>query len=239
MSEKIDINNFSPPEGYNPIAKIRGALFHWVSVPFNGEPIWIKLTCLNAIQIKSCGDISCLYLPKNKKKEEKEPNILEMIKIKNAQEALCKASMICPSFDKIIGMISDENFLISEKKKALEKINKEINSAKLEPKQKKELQKKADQIEFYLGFLLPDDTMSFITMWALGIKITDIQKLNRKLLLDAAILAKNGGDNPTDHISGVFTDFHKEDINKHAWIIYNEYQAEKERERQLMKRGKR
>lgn len=236
MSEKIEVKNFKPPVGYNPIEEIRGALFHWITVPFNGCPIFCKVTCLNMIQIKSCGNISCLYLPEKENEEKKELSLLDMIEIKNAQEALVKLTLISPSFDEIVGMVTETNFLISEKREQLNKINEEIK--KLPPgKQKKGLEKEAEKIEFYLGFLLPDDTMAFLTSWALGVEITDIKKLSRSLLLDAAIMAANGKNNPTDHISGVFTDFQKDDINRHAWSIYNQFIEDKKREQGLKKSG--
>jgi len=47
-----------PPEGYNPLGKIRGRLFHWVAVPFNGVDVYCELRCPNATQIEQCGDIS-------------------------------------------------------------------------------------------------------------------------------------------------------------------------------------
>jgi len=236
MNEKIDVKLNPPPVGYNPIAAIRGAMFHEICVPFNSHigsnaPIWCYVTCLNMIQIKSCGDISCLYLPQEDK-TEKEPDILDVINRKNAQEELVKLTLVRPSFDEIIGMVTETNFLISEKQKELNEINQKIKKVK-PAKKKKELQIQADKIEYYLGFLLPDDTMSFLTAWALGVEITDIKKMSRDILLDAAIMAVNGKDNPTDHITGVFTDFQKEDINKHAWFIYKQFADDKKREKNL------
>lgn len=229
--EKIDIQKNSPPVGYNPIAEIRRAMFHEICTPFQGTPVWCYVTCLNSIQIQSCGDISCLCFDEKGKK----PDLIECIKIKNIQENLVKLTLVKPSFDEIISMITKENFIISEKKKMLEKINEEINSANFSNSEKRKLQKKAEEIEFHIGFLLPDDTMSFLTSWALGIEITDIKKITRDILLDAAIMAVNGKNNPSDHISGVFTDFQKEDINKHGWYLYKQYLEDKRREEKLRK----
>ena len=234
MTEKIDIQKNSPPVGYNPIAAIRGAMFHEICVPFNGVPVWCYVTCLNAIQIQSCGDISCLCFDDKKIKNEKQ-DIIELIKVKNAQEALVKLTMVKPSFDKVMGMITESNFLISEKKAELEKIKKEIQAAEI--KDKRKLQKKVEQIEYYLGFLLPDDTMSFLTAWALGVSITDIKKVSRDILLNAAIMANHFKNNATDHITGVFTDFQKTDINKHALCIYNQFLEDKRKEKKLQKQG--
>jgi hypothetical protein len=230
---EIDVKNNKPPEGYNPIHVIRGAMFHEICVPFNNSPVWCYVTCLNSIQIQSAGDISCLCFNDEKKSEKYD--IIEVIKRKNVQENLVKLVLVKPTFDEIIGMIIDENFIISEKIKALEKIKNEIKTAQLNNSERKKLQRKIEKIEFHIGFLLPDDTMSFLTSWALGIEITDIKKLSRDILLDAAIMAANGKDNPSDHITGVFTDFQREDINKHAWYIYKEYIDDKERESKLKK----
>jgi hypothetical protein len=232
MENKIDIKNNSPPIGYNPIEVIRGALFHEIIVPFNNEPVWCYVTCLNSIQIQSCGDISCLCFDEKKGKKQ---DIYEIIKIKNIQEELAKAVLIRPSFNEIVGLVTGENFLVSDKQRELEKIRNEINKASLSKSEKKKLEKKAEKIEFRIGFLLPDDTMSFLTQWALGIDCTDIKKLTKQILLDAAIMAANGKDNPSDHVSGIFTDFQREDINKHSWFLYNEYLENKKREEKLKK----
>jgi len=232
---KIDIKNNRPPVGYNPISEIRGAMFHEIVVPFNGSPVWCYVTCLNMIQIKSCGNISCLYF-QDEKEKDKEFDIIKMIETKNAQEALIKLTLVKPSYNEIVGMITETNFLISEKKQTLNKISEEIKKVSDKREQKK-LEKEAEQIEFYLGFLLPDDAMGFLTSWALGVEITDIKKLSREMIFNAAIMASNGKDNPSDHLTGIFTDFQKDDINNHAWHIYNQFVEDKKRENKLKKSG--
>lgn len=233
--EKLNVKENSPPIGYNPIAEIRGAMFHWICVPFNSHvvgsnPIWCYVTCLNAIQIESCGDISCLSFSEEDKTTEQ--TLEDLVKIKNAQEALVKKTLIKPSFDEIITMITQTNFLIADKKREKEEIEKLIETLP-DKKQVKELKKELVKLEFYLGFLLPDDMMNFLTAWAMGIQITDIKKLSRDILLKAAIRAKNGNDNPHDHISGVFTDFQMNDIDNHAWIIYNQFLEDQKTEKDL------
>ena len=51
------------------------------------------------------------------------------------------------------------------------------------------------------------------------------------MLLESAILASNGKDNPADHLEGNFLDMHKDEINKSAWIVYNQYMADKKLEK--------
>lgn len=239
QENQLELKNNCPPVGYNPIAAIRGAMFHWICVPFNSNvignnSIWCYVTCLNALQIQSCGKISCLYLPDDEEDIKKEKTLDELIEIKNAQEALIKLTLIKPTFEEIVNEITQSNFNVSEKKSELEKINKLITSEPDKRKRRK-LERQAEKVEFYLGFLLPDDTMNFISSWALGIQITDIKRISRDILLSAAIMAYNKGCLATDMISGVLTDFQKTDINKHADYLLNQYLEDKKREQGLRK----
>jgi len=232
--ENIDIKQNSPPQGYNPLEVILGALYHEICVPFKKTPVWCLLKTLSYMELKSGGNISCLYLPRENE-EKKELSIDEIIETKNAQEAICKLAFVRPSYDQIISEITKTDFLISEKKEELKKINEKIKLLKGAEKRKAE--KKSLQIEYQIGFLLPDDTMSFVTAWALGVAVTDIKKVSRGILLDAALMAKHYGNNTSDHITGVFTDFQKEDINKHGIILYNEFMEAKRREEKLKKQN--
>jgi len=232
--EKIDIKQNSPPQGYNPLEVILGALYHEICVPFKKMPVWCLLKTLSYMELKSCGNISCLYLPKEKE-EKKELSIIEIIETKNAQEAICKLAFVRPSYDQIISEITKTDFQISEKKEELKKINEKIKLLKGSEKEK--AKKKSLQIEYQIGFLLPNDAMAFVTAWALGVEVTDIKKVSRGILLDAALMAKHYGNNTSDHITGVFTDFQKEDINKHGIILYNEFMEAKRREEKLKKQN--
>ena len=234
LTEGISVDSFNPPVGYNPISEIRNAMFMWVPAPFFNNPIWCKLKCLNMIEIKACGNLSCLYFDDKKKK--KENTIEEIIEIKQIQENLAKESLIYPVYDDIIKMITGENFIISQKEKIIKELK--IDLEKLEDaKQKKELSQEVKKLEYSIKFLLPDDTYAFVASWALGIDKTNILKISKKILFQAAVKAVNGHNNPTDHISGVFTDFQFDDINNYAWIIYNEYQEQKRQEKEANKKG--
>lgn len=237
MEDKIQLQT-QPPVGYNPIAQIRGAYFHWLLVPFfadrGGEKIWCKCHCLNASQLKACGNLVSLMLPEDKKeKSTKEDGI----RFYNAMENVCIATLIEPTFSEIIKMLTDEDFRIEEKKKMLAEFEELINNEKLKTKGKKELQDKIDLLNQEIGFLLPDDTMGFLTAWALGVDVTDINKITKKILLDAAILARAGKTSPHKYISGVFTDKHKEEIDMKAWVVLSEFDEDKKHENELKKKG--
>ena len=232
--EKIDISKNRPPQGYNSLEKIRGALYHWICVPFKKIPVWCLLKCLSYMELKSCGDISCLYLKKeNESKKTEEEIINEIIEIKNIQEAICQLAFVDPSYNRIIQEITGIEFFILEKQQELKKINEQIKL--LKGKDREIAKKRSLQIEYQIGFLLPDDTMSFVTAWSLGIEVTDIKKVSRNILFDAAIMAKHWGKMPSDMIDGVFTEQNKHDINRWGTILYEEHIEDMKRKKRLRK----
>jgi len=209
--------------GYNPLEKIRGALFPWIAVPFNGINIICQLRCPNATQIETCGDITNIIDEEKRKNKNYTPD--EIIQIRNYQEALCQWVLNQPTYDNVASLVGKEDFQISEKKKELELIKEkfEKNKNDLSEVQKAEIETQIRIIEHQLGYLLPDDTMAFLTRWAMGNDVSDIRKINREMFLRAAALAKTHGKAPSDYLSGVFTDYNKIEIDAYAANILDEY----------------
>jgi len=208
--------------GYNPIEKIRGSLFHWVAVPFNGVEIFCQLRCLNATQLEQCGDMTNI---EDKEKVNKKLDYADLIQIRNWQEKLCEMTFNIPTFDHIFELVKLNDFVLSEKRKEFEDLKKryEENKDKLNTNEKKVLELKIKILELQIGYILPDDTMAFITRWAMGNEISDIKKINKENFLRAAALAKAHNKAPSDYISGVFTDFNKREIDTYAAIVLDEY----------------
>jgi hypothetical protein len=224
----------NPEPGYNPIEKIRGAHLHWIVAPFNGVEILVQVRCLNFTQLRACGNMSLLEISTEPKEQLSTADIIE---IKNQQEELMKQTLVYPTFDGIIETITEADVVIQRDRKELQELRDLLETCPAKDPKRIQLEKVIDNLELSLGFLLPDDFAAAITSWAMGIDRTDIKKLTREILLEAAIMAAQGNDNPADHITGVFTDFQREDINKNAWIIYAEYRKEKEIEEKHDKSG--
>ena len=91
-------------------------------------------------------------------------------------------------------------------------------------------------INLQIGFILPDDTMAFVTRWASGNDISDIKKLTKDSLLRAASLAKLNNKAPSDYISGVLTDHNKGDIDAYASMLLQEFLKEQETVRDTSKK---
>ncbi|MCL2093029.1 MAG: hypothetical protein FWH12_02435 [Treponema sp.] len=221
------INAFGQDEvsfvGYNPIEKIRGAMYCWVMVPFEGVDVWCQLRCPNATQIEQCGDISSIAA--EQVNETVKYSYDDIIKVRNYQENICKIVFNIPTFDHITQLVNDNDFVISEKKAELEALTKRFEEHKDEMSEieKSIIEKQIQTINLQLGFILPDDTMAFVCKWAMGNDISDIKRLNRDSLLKAATLAKQHNKAPSDYVSGIYTDHNKQDIDTYATHILQEY----------------
>ena len=215
--------------GYNPLEKIKGALFHWVAVPFNGQNIICNLRCPNATQIEQCGNISNIVPEEDDDKKSDEIDYDRIIKIRNYQEALCKLVFNIPTFDNIASLMNID-FVISDKKKELAEITGyyEENKKKLSISEQNAIDIKIRTLDLQLGFFLPDDTMAFITKWAMGNDISDIKKLNRDMFLRAALIADRYKKAPSDYISGIYTDYNKTEIDAYAISILNDFKQQKQ-----------
>jgi hypothetical protein len=145
--------------------------------------------------------------------------------IRNYQEEICKIVLNIPTFDHICKLVSADDFVISEKKKELEELTRyfEENKEKMTEVEKANIDIQIKTLNLMIGFLLPDDTMAFLCRWAMGNDISDVKKLTRENLLKAAALAKAHNKAPSDYLSGVFTDFNKNEIDAYASSILEDY----------------
>jgi hypothetical protein len=218
--------------GASTIEDMEEASFPILPLPFNGSIVYCKVRCLNHLQLRAVGEFNLIDIRKPEEKDG-EYTLQGMIDVVNWEENLVKETLIAPSFDEINDRVYGTDNRISKLKKRLNEIRELINT--VEAEERKPLAKEADSIELYIGSLLPTDFMDAVTSWATGSNRTDIKKVTRDMLLEAAILAANGKDNPADHLTGNFLDFHKEEINKSAWIVYNEYLKDKQTEKQNSK----
>jgi hypothetical protein len=208
--------------GYNPIEKIRGGLFHWIAVPFNGIDYWCELRCPNATQLEQCGDISNIVIEEGK---IEKISYDDKIKIRNYQEELCKLVLNRPIFDHIASLVGKNDMVISEFKKELEivKVNFEEHENDLSIKEKEIIETRIRTLELKVGFILPDDTMAFLTKWAMGNDVSDIKRITKESFIRAAALAKAHNKAPSDYLSGVFTDYNKQEIDGYAFKVLEEY----------------
>lgn len=212
------------PSTFSMSDKIEAIAYPIIFAPFFGAKIPIKLRELTQAQIMSCGDFSLIetFHDKvvNKSKQISPEALLKNIdEYSKANHNVAKLSLVSPTYDEIIGII---------KKCEIKDIENELKIAKEKlrsapaGKIKQELETEILKYDILLNLILPEDFLNFIVAYALGIDKSDIKLISEKMLIESALLAEKGHNNPADHIHGRFTDFMKDDINKRAWLLLAE-----------------
>lgn len=213
-----------------PLDSMEESAFPVLVLPFNGVLIPVKVRCLNDTQIRSLGEFSLIDISKGGD-ENAIANISSIIKIKNFQEKLVRETLISPTMAEIEEKIYGKDEGIKSKLKRLESLVEKIKQLSID--EQKEAVEELESLELFTGYLLPTDFMNSVCSWALGTDRSDIKKVSREMLFEAAVLAEKGHDNPSDHIHGEFTTLHKAEIDKASWMVLNDYKADLERDREL------
>lgn len=213
----------------SPLGSIEHAQFPILMAPFHGSPVPIMVRELTQAQIISCGDFSLIETTTDtiaKKKMQKRIDMSNIVAYAEQVHALVRKALVSPTYDEIVNAI--DRGITASVKDQLDELEARIAELERGPKYTA-LQKDIDALRIWADFLLPEDFTSFIVSYALGVDKSDIKELSEEALIQAAVLAERGHNNPADHIDGRFTAFMKDDINKRAWILLHE---KRDREKQ-------
>lgn len=192
-----------------------------VCAPFYGKSVIIIARRLTAAQIRSCGEFSLIETVQdliNKKVIKNKTNFTQMNEYAELQHNIIKLSMVNPTYDEILGVITKGIDPIEDQ---LKNIRGQLWAA-TDGEEKQKLAEEFNMLELQAKYILPADFIGFMFSYAVGVDQSDIELVTEDMLYEAAIMALNGHDNPSDHLSGNFSDFNKEDINKRAWILYHQ-----------------
>ena len=209
----------------NTLDRIEKAQYPILVVPFYGEPITVMVRKLTQAQTLACGNISLIetFQDKiNKKLMADKVRMSDVCAYAERNTEIVKRALVKPTYEEIIKKI--DNGKTIEIKRQLDEARQKLAELKPGPK-KTALQTEIDGLKVWCEFILPEDFMATIVSWALGIDESDIKELSEKTLIEAAILAERGHDNPADHLNGNFTDFMRDDINKRAWLLLQDERA--------------
>ena len=238
-SKQIKLEELKDFDKVKTLKVIEDNTFHIINAPYNNTVIPVVVMMLNSVQIKAAGSPGIIALNKELGKENKrELNLEEMIQIKNTQEMILKMALISPTFEEISELI--------EVKDHIKKLKEELAHAKdrvedttpmtvEERKEKTKLLQNIQAREIMLSFLLPDDFMAVVTSFVLQIDNTDILKVSQDMLLEAALLSERYKKPAHDFISGVFTDYQKNEIDKCATVVFERFKEQKQLEKRTGK----
>lgn len=208
------------PAGYNPLPSIKGALFEWLYVPFNGQRVLIKVRYPNYTQLSAGGfDYGRIFLDADKARPLTDEDKLRVL---DAQEYAAKCVMCSPTYEEFEALVCKEDNAIAKRKAKLAEIKEKLKSPELTTAQREAFTREFKELEFFVGILLPNDTMSALTRIALGADVSDIKKLTREALEQAACKAEIYGGSPHTYLSGVFTDRDAAEIDAVCFGIIQE-----------------
>ena len=214
----MDVVDF---KGKNGLDVIKDNTEFLIALPWNNELGVFKIRMLNATQIRACGNFTTLSFEDDNLDDDKEQSLDDIIALKTMHETIAKNCMVSPTYKEAYDFIGNTELITSMRERCV-KVREEIKLV-TDMKEAEEYSKELDMMELFLEFLLPDDFLAGLTTVIIQRDNTDIRKITKEMLFDAAVLAERGHNDPADHIVGLFTDFQKEDLNKYAWIELARY----------------
>jgi hypothetical protein len=135
--------------------------------------------------------------------------------------AIAEASLVAPSYHEIMALF-DSDAKVIETRAKLDECEAMLHEAPNGPK-RYALEEEIEGYRIWCDLLLPEDFLSRIMTYALQLDDSDIDQVTTEVLLDCAILAERGHNDPAAHLDGRFTPFMRDDINRRAWMIYHEW----------------
>ena len=205
------------------LQEIKDIQYPLIVVPFNGRMISVTLREITQAQAYSCGgtDMSLIETFQDKIRMKKKPSLREIYDYSLMMHKIAKISLVSPTYDEIFDICGSGKEKIDAIHAEIEEVVKLIASLPNGPK-KTELENDLVVKRISMNLVLPDDFLSYITSYALGVDKSDIKLVTDEYLYNASISAKLGHDNPSDHFEGNLNAFQKEDFNRRAWMTYAE-----------------
>jgi hypothetical protein len=217
----------TPPVGFNPLPAIMNATTEWLMIPWGpkNEFVEVKYNSLaGLLQFDEKGgviNVSQLFVNEYKADSMSRADFVQLM---NIQENIAKATLNNPTYEQF-----EAEFLKHDN--TLKGIRAEIKElgAKLEKAPPSDsraaLRAKLDNLELLAGYILPHNTMAFLTKVALGIDVTDTRKLTKQIVHDAYERVLQYGGKVTEYIpAGVYTDVVKDEIERVAQGVFWEYE---------------
>ena len=198
-----------------------------IMVPFNGDPVFVKVRRPTQVEIREAGDFSLIETLTDKR-QLKKPTKKQIKNYAETQNVLLQKALISPTYDQLMEWIGESEFVKTA--------NKEYEECRdllkrTSGNERKKLENDLDDLYIAARLVMPHDFIGGVISWMFQSDGSDIKNVTEEALLEAAFLAEKGHDNPSDHLHGRFTDFNKEDINKRAWSELHKYREDKKKKR--------
>jgi hypothetical protein len=214
-------------ERYQPLSVIKGKLFEWLAIPFFGRHVFIQVRYPRGADFYGNEYLEGFTQIVLDPKKMTALNAGELIETMNCQEAIAKMVMNNPTYEEFEKMILGEDRTLESMRQELEKIKLKTKDAAVNFIDGMGLNKRIEYLNMRLGYLLPADTMTALTLIGLGIDCTDIRKVTEKILLEAYQKHKLFEGSPKDYIAGIFTDKQGDEIERLAVAVGEKHKKDR------------
>lgn len=197
---------------------IADVTYQIIMAPFHGAMVSVKARKLTDAQISECGPISLIETFEDKIRQKKgKHNMREILAYCDRMNKIVRKALVAPTYEQIMEVVANDE-IVHKSRVILDELKAKLKST---PSgfERRALEEEIDSLAVWTDLLLPEDFLGTIVAWTLSVNDSDIKEVTESMLLEAAILAEKGHDNPHNHISGRFTPFHEKDIDKRSWAI--------------------
>jgi hypothetical protein len=202
------------------LEQMEAAENHLVAVPWKGSPCIVKARELSDLEIQAIGNFSLIETEEFKWSKGAQTKVSwgELLSYANKNVAICRDALISPTYDEIFNLVGNRAFN-NDVRGRIKEINVQLREMVNGPA-RQELEAIRDSILMAWDIILPEDFMTGVVAYAIGIHRTDIKKVTEDMLYSAMVLAIAHHKAAHDYIHGVFSDFNIRDIDTQAMIIY-------------------
>jgi hypothetical protein len=203
---------------------IHDAEYPLIPACWKGTPVLVRVRELSQVQLMACGNFSMINLGEL----GEGPFVWKKWTAYAEQNyRILKACLVAPSYEEVFELVG-KGAAVKEAEARFRELDDLIGQLPRGP-MRQGFERERDTTRCMFDLMLPEDFIGPIVSYAVGVHKSDIKKITRDMLLDAAVLAERGHDNPSDHIEGVFTAFNRDDINRRAWAVLVEEQEARAR----------
>jgi hypothetical protein len=220
LSRKMERENIILPDGFHPADQIRGAVNHWLTLPFGNSLITCKLRTLSAGEYPDVSLVDRVDLVK------KQPSFINRVKLLNAQEEYCRKALVIPTFEEFEKLVLGEDKRAGEMREELVKARR-LAEAHEDKRTREAALAELEPLQLAAGYFLPANFLIAVACWCECLDVTGIKQVTPEKLVEAYILSTHYHNRASDNIQGCYTDHVRTEIDRLAIFYYNKKKEKK------------
>jgi hypothetical protein len=222
LSRKMEREKIILPDGFYPANQIRGAVNHWLTLPFGNSLVTCKIRTLSAGEYP---DVSLVERADLVKKQSSFKNRGDLL---NAQEEYCRKALVIPAFEEFEKLVLGEDGKAREMRAEYEKAR-GLAEAHEDKRTREAALEDLRPLQLATGYFLPPNFMMAVACWCECLDVTGIKQVTPEKLVEAYILSTHYHNRASDNIQGCYTDHVRAEIDRLAIFYYHKQKENKQK----------